>query len=241
MSRALATAGLGAAGATVYLRPELARDWARDVVFGPSSPRTIDLGPVGKELESLQRLVRPLLPAVARRPPPLPPPAACSRLHVLAPAPHPDRRRRLHARSTRTQVEDLSRQVAAGQRAGGSLTVVHTGQAGAGSGTYLLYSAAACGLGTVVYLRLARGWTFGDMLYATRRGLRDGLAQVSSGAHSRARWRAAGASGWAAGMPVLHCTAASESKHTAPAAAAAHLQGVVKPAARCCCCCCGPA
>lgn len=77
-------------------------------------------------------------------------------------------------------MEDLSRQVAASQRAGGgSVTVVHTSTASTGS--YVLYGAAAAGIGVVVYLRVLRGWTFGDMLYATRRGLRDGLAQVSAG------------------------------------------------------------
>lgn len=73
MSRAVAAAGLGAAGATAYLKPELARDWARDLVFGPSAPRSVDLGPVGKELESLQRLVSPPLPARPRRGAPPPP------------------------------------------------------------------------------------------------------------------------------------------------------------------------
>lgn len=29
----------------------------------------------------------------------------------------------------------------------------------------------------------SQGWTFGDMLYATRRGLKEGLAQVSTGGH----------------------------------------------------------
>lgn len=49
-------AATGAAGATLYLKPELVQDWAKDVVFGPSAPR--GQAPVGKELEHLQRLVR---------------------------------------------------------------------------------------------------------------------------------------------------------------------------------------
>jgi hypothetical protein len=75
MSRSLLGAGLGATGATLYLQPEILQNWARDIVFGPSTRPT---GPGGKELEQLQRLV-----------------------------------------------EDLSRQVAAGQK--GGVTVVHTG------------------------------------------------------------------------------------------------------------------
>ncbi|PRW05903.1 NADH-cytochrome b5 reductase 1 [Chlorella sorokiniana] len=127
MSRSLLGAGLGATGATLYLQPEILQNWARDIVFGPSTRPT---GPGGKELEQLQRLV-----------------------------------------------EDLSRQVAAGQK--GGVTVVHTGTSTTGS--YVLYGAAAAGLGVVVYFRVLKGWTFGDMLYATRRGLKEGLAQVSTG------------------------------------------------------------
>lgn len=76
------------------------------------------------------------------------------------------------------QVEDLSRQVAAAGKPG-PVTVVHTG--GDRGSAYLLYGCTAAGLGAVLYFRVLRGWTFGDMLYATRRGLRDGLAQVSTG------------------------------------------------------------
>lgn len=61
MSRSLLGAGLGATGATLYLKPEVLQDWARDVMFGPSSRPA---APGGKELEQLQRLVR------ARRSPP---------------------------------------------------------------------------------------------------------------------------------------------------------------------------
>lgn len=56
MSRSLLGAGLGATGATLYLKPEILQDWARDVMFGPSARPA---GPGGKELEQLQRLVRP--------------------------------------------------------------------------------------------------------------------------------------------------------------------------------------
>lgn len=127
MSRSLLGAGLGATGATLYLKPEILQDWARDVMFGPSARPA---GPGGKELEQLQRLV-----------------------------------------------EDLSRQLAASHK--GGVTVVHTSSNTTGS--YVLYGAAAAGLGVVVYFRVLKGWTFGDMLYATRRGLKEGLAQVSTG------------------------------------------------------------
>lgn len=77
------------------------------------------------------------------------------------------------------QVEDLSRQVATSRQQ--PVTVVHTGGSGTGTGTYVLYGAAGAVLGVVVYYRVFRGWTLGDMLYATRRGLKEGLAQVSTG------------------------------------------------------------
>lgn len=79
----------------------------------------------------------------------------------------------------RAQVEDLSRQVAASRQQ--PVTVVHTGGSTASAGTYVLYGAAGAVLGVVVYYRVFKGWTLGDMLYATRRGLKEGLAQVSAG------------------------------------------------------------
>lgn len=54
MSRSLLGAGLGATGATLYLKPEVLQDWAREIMFGPSARPA---GPGGKELEQLQRLV----------------------------------------------------------------------------------------------------------------------------------------------------------------------------------------
>lgn len=81
---------------------------------------------------------------------------------------------------TAVQVEDLSRQVASSRQQ--PVTVVHTSGSGASAGTYVLYGAAGAVLGVVVYYRVFKGWTLGDMLYATRRGLKDGLAQVSAGA-----------------------------------------------------------
>ena len=53
MSRSLLGAGLGATGATLYLKPEIVQDWARELMFGPS-PRP---AAGGRELEQLQRLV----------------------------------------------------------------------------------------------------------------------------------------------------------------------------------------
>lgn len=113
MSRSLLGAGLGATGATLYLKPEVLQDWARDVMFGPSSRPA---GPGGKELEQLQRLVR------ARRSPPASD-AACRALG--APLPLQPLTRRYAMPQPPPQVEDLSRQVAAGQK--GGVTVVHTG------------------------------------------------------------------------------------------------------------------
>lgn len=80
----------------------------------------------------------------------------------------------------------MSRQVAAAGKPG-PVTVVHTGSDRGGA--VLLYGCTAAGLGAVLYFRVLRGWTFGDMLYATRRGLRDGLAQVSTGAAAGRRLR----------------------------------------------------
>ncbi|PSC68412.1 NADH-cytochrome b5 reductase 1 isoform A [Micractinium conductrix] len=132
MSRSLLGAGVGAAGATAYLKPEIVQDYVKELVWGP--PRLASTGaPVGKELEQLQRLV-----------------------------------------------EDLSRQVAASRQQ--AVTVVHTGgSSGSSTGAYLLYGASGVVLGVVVYYRVLKGWTFGDMLYATRRGLKEGLASVTQG------------------------------------------------------------
>ncbi|KAL4425145.1 hypothetical protein ABPG77_008250 [Micractinium sp. CCAP 211/92] len=131
MSRSLLGAGLGAAGATAYLRPDIVQDYVKELMWGPR-PAGMGVAPMGKELEHLQRLV-----------------------------------------------EDLSRQVATSRQQ--PVTVVHTGSSGTGTGTYVLYGAAGAVLGVVVYYRVFRGWTLGDMLYATRRGLKEGLAQVSTG------------------------------------------------------------
>lgn len=131
MSRSLLGAGLGAAGATAYLRPDIVQDYVKELMWGPR-PAGLGVAPMGKELEHLQRLV-----------------------------------------------EDLSRQVAASRQQ--PVTVVHTGGSTASAGTYVLYGAAGAVLGVVVYYRVFKGWTLGDMLYATRRGLKEGLAQVSAG------------------------------------------------------------
>jgi hypothetical protein len=69
MSRGLLGGALGAGAATVYLKPEIVQDWAKEVVFGPRSS-SVTLG-ASKELEQLQRLVSrdqcrsPFVPAVA--------------------------------------------------------------------------------------------------------------------------------------------------------------------------------
>lgn len=66
MSRLVGPA-VGAAGATVYLKPELVQDWAKDLVFGPSSRSGSSAAP-GKELEHLQRLVSHAAAAAAALP-----------------------------------------------------------------------------------------------------------------------------------------------------------------------------
>ena len=68
MSRGLLSAGLGAGAATVYLKPEIVQDWAKELAFGPRTFHP-SLEPVGKELEHLQRLVSMGAPS----PPPLAP------------------------------------------------------------------------------------------------------------------------------------------------------------------------
>lgn len=170
MSRGLVGAGLGAAGATVYLQPELVQQKMKEAVFG--RPLQTLSPAVGKELENLQRLVSGSAPAAATEP------ALITRIAALtAISACPS----CFSYLTLQQVEDLSRQVAAsGKQQPGAVTVVHTG-AGDRTGSYVLYGCTAAGLGVVLYMRVLRGWTFGDMCYATRRGLRDGLQQVSTG------------------------------------------------------------
>lgn len=56
MSRSLLGAGLGAAGATAYLRPDIVQDYAKELMWGPR-PAGLGVAPMGKELEHLQRLV----------------------------------------------------------------------------------------------------------------------------------------------------------------------------------------
>ena len=218
MSRGLLGAGAGAAGATLYLKPEIVQDYVKELVFGPRPSAGALTDGVGKELEHLQRLVsHALSPPLAgatggayrvrlpRSPTTFVRRAAlnpcCAAAHRRAPsaAHHGTAEAWVAARCRRwpslaacwrhkrtvcplvpppPQVEDLSRQVAATSKQPG-VTVVHTGADRGGS--YILYGSAAAGLGVVLYFRVLRGWTFGDMLYATRRGLRDGLNQVSAG------------------------------------------------------------
>lgn len=118
MSRSLLGAGLGATGATLYLKPEILQDWARDVMFGPSARPA---GPGGKELEQLQRLVRRAQPPLAARG--RTPRSACqvAALHSTWCIANRHHTPLLHPRK---QVEDLSRQVAASHK--GGVTVVHT-------------------------------------------------------------------------------------------------------------------
>jgi hypothetical protein len=59
-------AGLGAAGATVYLQPELVQQKLKEAVFG--RPLQTLSPAVGKELENLQRLVSSSAPAAATEP-----------------------------------------------------------------------------------------------------------------------------------------------------------------------------
>lgn len=72
-------------------------------------------------------------------------------------------------------VEQLARDVHTRQ----PVTIVHAGSER--SGSYVLYAVLTLGCGTVLYLKFYRGWSVGDLMYVTRRGLRQGLAQVSSG------------------------------------------------------------
>lgn len=120
----------------------------------------------------------------AASPPLLPPrPSTLQRTPSVTPRPASVSMRTVRTRPSPwlawLQVEDLSRQVATSRQQ--PVTVVHTGGSGTGTGTYVLYGAAGAVLGVVVYYRVFRGWTLGDMLYATRRGLKEGLAQVSTG------------------------------------------------------------
>ena len=58
MSRGLFGAGLGAGAATVYLRPDIVQDAARNLLFSPSRTSTHTLEPVGSsDLAHLQQLV----------------------------------------------------------------------------------------------------------------------------------------------------------------------------------------
>lgn len=74
------------------------------------------------------------------------------------------------------QVEQLSKDVHAKQ----PVTIVHTGGVDKGT-SYVLYTTATLGLGTVLYFKIFRGWSVGDFMYVTRRGLRQGITQVTSG------------------------------------------------------------
>ena len=48
-------------------------------------------------------------------------------------------------------------------------------------GAAVLYGVVAVTGGVVVYMRLVRGWSLGDMLYVTRSGLKKSISQVTEG------------------------------------------------------------
>lgn len=60
-------------------------------------------------------------------------------------------------------------------------------------GSAALYGAVAVTGGVVVYMRLVRGWTLGDMLYVTRAGLKKSISQVTDGESPKSGFRAYGA------------------------------------------------
>lgn len=73
-------------------------------------------------------------------------------------------------------IEQLARDVKSAKQ---PVAIFHTG--GDRGTSIFVYTVAAAGVGTVVYLTVFRGWRLADLLYVTRRSLREGLATVSQG------------------------------------------------------------